>query len=188
MPSFATFAASLLTLTLWSEKHFKGVRDGFSFVLLCVGQDRAIYTLLARISPSLLCCLFQEGCILVDVCNREAQTEAAQFAHVTQSEGRQRPAPLFLASENFDEGKLGADQQLFLDARAATIRHGLLAPITGFSGWREDFRHERRRAHDCSRFPVSRIAPHGHSGADPILLGQLQIPLRMRDNTATTNA
>jgi len=122
----------------------------------------------------LLVRLFQKRGILVDVGNREAKTEAARFDGVASCEGRERPEALFLAPEDFDEGKLSTDQQVCLHAGAGTILPGFLAAIARFGVGREDFCHQRGMADDFSRSSSAWIATHGDIGADPGVFRQVQ--------------
>ena len=65
--------------------------------------------------------LFQKRGVQVDLGNWEVETEAAQFNGIAEFEGVERPKTLFLAVEDFDEGKLRTDQQVFLDAGAGAV-------------------------------------------------------------------
>src|SRR6266851_7374418 len=112
---------------------------------------------------------FQKRGILVDVGNKEAKAEATQFDGIAESESVERPEPLFLTTEDFDEGKLGTDQQVFLNAGAGTILQGFLAAITRFGGGREDFCHHRGIADDFLRASISRITTHRDIGTDTVL-------------------
>ena len=52
----------------------------------------------------LLIRFLEQRSILVELSNREAKIETAQFDGIGSSQGVERPEPLFLAPENFNEG------------------------------------------------------------------------------------
>jgi hypothetical protein len=58
--------------------------------------------------------IFLERDILVDSGDREAKAEAMEFDGIACSQRIERPEALFLAAEDFDEGKLRTEQQVFL--------------------------------------------------------------------------
>jgi hypothetical protein len=94
--------------------------------------------------------------------------------------------PLFLASEDFDEGIFRTDQQVFLYAGAGAILQGLLAAIARFGGGREDFCHQGGIADDVLRSSIAWITTHGHIGTEAVLLRQLYRDVRSIDNAAAT--